>query len=48
LFAARGPQGRTPTGERLLKNNRDRVTPPAQVDWVSPEHDNLRGSQNYQ
>ena len=32
----------------ILKNNRDRVTPPAQGDWVSPEHDNLRGSQNYQ
>lgn len=32
----------------MLKNNRDRVTPPAQGDWVSPQHDNLRGPQNYQ
>ncbi len=32
----------------ILKNNRDCVTPTAQVDWVSPEHDNLRGPQGYQ
>ena len=32
----------------ILKNNRDRVTLPAQGDWVSPQHDNLRGPQNYQ
>ncbi len=32
----------------ILKNNRDRVTQPAQGDWVSPQHDNLRGPKNYQ
>jgi transposase len=32
----------------ILKNNRDRLTQPVQGDWVSPQHDNLRGSQNYQ
>jgi transposase len=32
----------------MLKNNRDRLTQPAQGDWVSPQHDNLRGPQNYQ
>jgi transposase len=32
----------------ILKNNRDCVTPTAQADWVSPEHDNLRGPQGYQ
>ena len=32
----------------ILKNNRDRLTQPAQGDWVSPQHDNLRGPQNYQ
>jgi transposase len=32
----------------MLKNNRDRLTQPTQGDWVSPQHDNLRGPQNYQ
>lgn len=33
----------------LLRNNRDRLQPgPAQSDWVSPPHDNLRGPGYYQ
>lgn len=32
----------------ILVNNRDRVAPAIQTDWVSPAHDNVRGAHYYQ